>query len=139
MLVITYIAVATVILNAMLMSVFERIHEFGIMKAIGVSPWQIVRLIYAETMIQTVAASLLALSTGWWAADYYAKYGIDMSSMASSISYGGIAFDPIWYAYVTPAALFLPIAFLFVMVVLAVVYPATKAALIRPVQAIYYR
>ena len=29
---ITYIAVATIILNAMLMTVFERMHEFGIMK-----------------------------------------------------------------------------------------------------------
>jgi ABC-type lipoprotein release transport system permease subunit len=32
MLLFTYIAVASVVLNAMLMSVFERIHEFGIMK-----------------------------------------------------------------------------------------------------------
>jgi len=139
MLVITYIAVATVILNAMLMSVFERIHEFGIMKAIGVSPWQIVSLIYAETIIQTVVASLLALFAGWWVADYYAEYGIDMSSMAGSISYGGIAFDPVWYAYVTPEVLLAPIVFLFVIVVLAVIYPAVKAAVIRPVQAIYFR
>ncbi|MDX8410770.1 MAG: FtsX-like permease family protein [Mariprofundaceae bacterium] len=140
MLVITYIAVAMVILNAMLMSVFERIHEFGIMKAIGVSPWQIVRLIYAETTIQTCVASLLALFSGWWAADYYARYGIDMSSLGGgSISYGGIAFDPIWYAYVTPEAVLTPIVFLFVIVALAVVYPATKAAVIRPVQAIYFR
>lgn len=139
MLVITYIAVATVILNAMLMSVFERIHEFGIMKAIGVSPWQIVSLIYAETIIQTVVASLLALLTGWWVADYYAQNGIDMSSMAGSISYGGIAFDPVWYAYVTPEALLTPIVFLFIIVALAVIYPAVKAAVIRPVQAIYFR
>ena len=139
MLVITYIAVATVILNAMLMSVFERIHEFGIMKAIGVSPWQIVRLIYAETIIQTIVASLLAFFSGWWVADYYAQHGIDMSSMAGSISYGGIAFDPLWYAYVTPEALLAPVIFLFVIVALAVAYPAAKAALIRPVQAIYFR
>ncbi len=140
MLIITYIAVAMVILNAMLMSVFERIHEFGIMKAIGVSPWQIVHLIYAETLLQTMVASLLALFTGWWAADYYARYGIDMSSLGGgSISYGGIAFDPIWYAYVTPEAVLIPIAFLFVIVALAVAYPAIKAAIIRPVQAIYFR
>ncbi|MFQ5344950.1 MAG: ABC transporter permease [Mariprofundus sp.] len=140
MLVITYIAVAMVILNAMLMSVFERIHEFGIMKAIGVSPWQIVRLIYAETLFQTTVASLLALFTGWWAADYFARYGIDMSSLGGgSISYGGIAFDPIWYAYVTPEAVMVPIIFLFAIVALAVAYPAIKAAIIRPVQAIYFR
>lgn len=139
MLIITYIAVATVILNAMLMNVFERIHEFGIMKAIGVSPWQIVRLVYAETIMQTVVACLLAIALGWWVADYYANHGIDMSSFAGSISFGGIAFDPVWYAYVTPETLWIPAAFLILISLLAVIYPAVKAALIRPVEAIHFR
>jgi ABC-type lipoprotein release transport system permease subunit len=138
MLIITYIAVATVILNAMLMNVFERIHEFGIMKAIGASPWQIVQLVYAETVMQTITACLLAMALGWWAADYYAVYGIDMSSFAGSISFGGIAFDPVWYAYVTPETLWVPAAFLFLIAMLAVIYPAVKAALIRPVEAIHF-
>jgi ABC-type lipoprotein release transport system permease subunit len=139
MLIITYIAVATVILNAMLMNVFERIHEFGIMKAIGVSPWQIVRLVYAETILQTTTACLLAMAAGWWVADYYAAHGIDMSSFAGSISFGGIAFDPVWYAYVTAKTVWLPAAFLLLIALLAVVYPAVKAALIRPVEAIHFR
>ena len=139
MLIITYIAVATVILNAMLMNVFERIHEFGIMKAIGVSPWQIVRLVYAETVLQTISACLLAMAVGWWVADYYAVHGIDMSSFAGSISFGGIAFDPVWYAYVTPETIYIPAAFLLLIALLAVIYPAVKAALIRPVEAIHFR
>lgn len=140
MLIITYIAVASIILNAMLMTVFERMHEFGIMKAIGVSPWQIVRLIYAETLIQTFIASLIALVFGWWLVDYLQLHGIDMSSfMSGSISFGDIAFDPIWYTYVSPETLTTPIIFLFVVALLAVIYPAGKAALTKPIDAIYYR
>lgn len=140
MLIITYVAVASIILNAMLMTVFERMHEFGIMKAIGVRPWQIVGLIYAETVIQVVAASLVALLTGWWAANYLSVHGIDMSSfMSGSVSFGDIAFDPIWYTYVTPASLMTPILFLMLIALLAVIYPAVKAAMIRPIDAIYYR
>ncbi|MDX8389825.1 MAG: FtsX-like permease family protein [Mariprofundaceae bacterium] len=139
MLFITYIAVATVILNAMLMNVFERIHEFGMMRAVGVKPWQIVRLVYAETLVQTMLAILIAVTTGWWAANYYANYGIDMSSFAGSISYGGIAFDPIWYAYITPDVIWIPPLFLLLMALFAVIYPAAKAALIRPVDAIAFR
>ncbi|MDX8393504.1 MAG: FtsX-like permease family protein [Mariprofundales bacterium] len=140
MLIITYIAVATIILNAMLMTVFERIHEYGIMKAIGVRPWQIVRLIYTETLIQALLASSIALIFGWWVSYYFERDGIDMSSFAeTSISFGGIAFDPIWYAHITPSAIFIPIAFLILIALLAVIYPATKAAVIKPIDAIYFQ
>ena len=61
MLLVVYVAVAMVVLNAMLMSVFERIHEFGVMKAIGVTPWQITALVFMETLVQVSAAGLLAL------------------------------------------------------------------------------
>ncbi len=139
MLIITYIAVATIILNAMLMTVFERMHEFGIMKAIGVRPWQIVRMIYAETLIQALFASLVALIFGWWFSDYLQDVGIDMSSfMSGSVSFADIAFDPIWYTYVTPESLITPIVFLFLIAMLAVIYPASKAAMIKPIDAIYY-
>jgi len=138
MILITYVAVAMVILNAMLMSVFERIREFGIMKAIGVTPWQLMALIYVETMIQVVIASAISLASGWSAASYFHKNGIDLSAIASSTSFGGVAIDPIWNAYVTTKALALPIVFLFIIAAAAVIYPAIKAAVIRPVKAIHY-
>jgi len=139
MILITYVAVAMVVLNAMLMGVFERIHEFGIMKAIGVTPRQIVMLIYAETLLQTVCASFLALTAGWFVAGHFQRHGIDLSRTAGGASFGGVAIDPIWYAHVTTEALMMPIIFLIVIAMLAVIYPAAKAALIEPVKAIHYR
>lgn len=138
MILITYVAVAMVILNAMLMSVFERIREFGIMKAIGVTPWQLMTLVYSETMIQVVIASVISLASGWSAAHYFQKNGIDLSAIASSTSFGGVAIDPIWNAHVTTEALALPVVFLFIIAAAAVIYPAIKAAVIRPVKAIHY-
>jgi len=138
MILITYVAVAMVILNAMLMSVFERIREFGIMKAIGVTPWQLMTLVYAETMIQVVIASVISLTSGWSAAHYFQKNGIDLSAIASSTSFGGVAIDPIWNAHVTTEALALPVVFLFIIAAVAVIYPAIKAAVILPVKAIHY-
>ena len=138
MILITYVAVAMVILNAMLMSVFERIREFGIMKAIGVTPWQLMTLVYAETMIQVVIASIISLASGWSAAHYFQKNGIDLSAIASSTSFGGVAIDPIWNAHVTTEALALPVVFLFIIAAAAVIYPAIKPAVIRPVKAIHY-
>jgi len=139
MILITYVAVAMVVLNAVLMSVFERIHQFGVMKAIGVSPWQLIVLVYMETMIQVFVACVLALGSGWLAATHLQENGIDLSSIASGASFGGIALDPVWPAYVSFKGLFLPIALLILISLLAAVYPAIKAALIQPVKAIYYR
>ncbi len=139
MLIFTYIAVASVVLNAVLMSVFERIHQFGIMKAIGVTPAQSVALIYAETMLQTLLASLLGLAFGWWASSRFQAHGIDMSRLTGDVSFAGIALDPVWYAYVTPDVLAKPILFLFVVALLAALYPAIKVARIRAIDAIHYQ
>jgi ABC-type lipoprotein release transport system permease subunit len=136
---ITYTAVAMLILNAMLMTVFERIRELGIMKALGVTPWQLMLLVYAETFVQVVIASILAVITGCTLSRYLEHHGIDLSSIAEGASFGGVAFDPIWKAHLTTKAVEVPIVFLFIMSFLAVLYPAVKAALIQPVKAIHHR
>ena len=139
MILIVYTAMAMVVLNAMLMSVFERIREFGIMKAIGVTPWQIIRLVYTETFVQAVLAAVFAAVLGWSAGNYFQINGIDLTSMSEGTSFGGVAMDPVWRAYITTETLVLPIVSLFIISALAVVYPAVKAAVIQPVKAIYHR
>jgi ABC-type lipoprotein release transport system permease subunit len=139
MMIFTYIAVASVVLNAMLMSVFERVREFGIMKAIGVKPKELVLLIYTEMFIQTFLAALLAILTGCSLSWYFQEKGLDMSSLAEEISFAGIAFDPIWYAALTVNSILIPVLFLFVVAAIAVIYPAAKVAIISPVDAIHHQ
>ncbi len=139
MMFIIYSAIGMVILNAMLMSVFERIHEFGVMKAIGVSPSMVAGMIYTEAMIQTAAAGFLTLIIGLPVVLYFQSHGIDVSSLTGSTTIVGVALDPVWYCRVTTESIVLPIIFLFILVALAVIYPAIKASVIQPVKAIYYR
>ena len=139
MMFIIYSAIGMVILNAMLMSVFERIHEFGVMKAIGVSPSMVAGMIYTEAMIQTAVAGFLTLIIGLPVVFYFQSHGIDMSSLTGSTTIVGVALDPVWYCRVTTESIVLPIIFLFILVALAVIYPAIKASVIQPVKAIYYR
>jgi len=134
----TYIAVGSVVLNAVLMSVFERIQQFGIMKAIGVRPWQLVRLIYLESLVLAAIAIILGMLLGGSLVLYLQDHGIDMSDLAGSFSFAGIALDPIWYAEMTPLVLIFPVAFLLLMTLVAVIYPAAKAARLQPVEAIYH-
>lgn len=140
MLLITYIAIVMVTLNAMLMSVFERIREFGVMKALGVTPGQILRLVFTEAMIQGLMASVIATAVGVSLALWVETNGIDLSALtgASSVSVAGVAMDAIWYTNVTGMTVAVPILALMAVTFLAVIYPGVKAALIQPVQAIHH-
>jgi ABC-type lipoprotein release transport system permease subunit len=51
----------------------------------------------------------------------------------------GVAFNQIWYAIVTPHTFWGPVIALVVMVALAVVYPALKAARLGPLEAMRHQ
>ncbi|MFP8881792.1 MAG: ABC transporter permease, partial [Myxococcota bacterium] len=57
----------------------------------------------------------------------------------AGVSIMGIAMDPIWKAVVSPYIFAMPIGVLLSIVVLAVLYPALKAALIEPVEAMRHQ
>ncbi|MBI4346257.1 MAG: FtsX-like permease family protein, partial [Elusimicrobia bacterium] len=72
-LVIIFAIVGLGILNTVAMSMFERVREFGVLRALGARPLSVVRMIATEAFFLGVlgAASGLALGFGiisWWGA-----------------------------------------------------------------------
>ncbi len=135
---IIYIAIGIVILNAMLMAVFERIREFGVLKAVGGGPLQVLSLIFIEGMMQTVAAMILGCVLAVPGLYYLTHVGIDMSSMGN-ITIQGIVWDSVWRAHVSVETFVGPTAVLFTVVGIALLYPALKAASLRPIEAIHHQ
>jgi ABC-type lipoprotein release transport system permease subunit len=138
MFIIFYLAVAILILNAMLMAVFERIREIGVLKALGVGPFDVLRLIGTETAIQTGLAVAIGLVLGIPGLLLLQRYGIDMSELVGGVAVMGIAMDPIWRGHITSQVILGPVFTLVGIVAIAVIYPALKAALIEPVEAIHH-
>ncbi len=134
MFIIVYIVIGILLLNTMLMAVFERVRELGVLKALGASPGTVLRLILTECGIQVGIAigvgTLLALPGLY----YLTTTGIDMMGGAN-MSFGGIAFNSIWKAEISSTTFSGPIIMLIIVVFLAVLYPAFKAAMIKPVEA----
>jgi ABC-type lipoprotein release transport system permease subunit len=135
---IVYIAIGILILNAMLMAVFERIREFGVLKALGVGPFDVLRLIAVESAIQTGLALLVGVSLAIPGLLYLSSTGLDLGRFGD-FSVMGIAMDPVWRAAVTTGVFVGPIVTLVLIISAAVVYPAVKAAVIDPVAAMRHR
>jgi ABC-type antimicrobial peptide transport system permease subunit len=134
---IVYIAIGILILNAMLMAVFERIREFGVLKALGVGPFDVLRLIAVESAIQTGLALLVGVSFATPGILYLSRTGLDLGRFGD-FSVMGIAMDPVWRAAVTTGVFTGPIVTLVLIVSAAVIYPAVKAAVIDPVDAMHH-
>ena len=94
-------------------------------------------LISVEAAVQTGLALAIGVTLslpGLW---YLSVYGLNLESMAG-ITMMGIAMNPLWQGEVSSFTFTGPIFTLLVIVAIAVIYPALKAALIRPVEAMRF-
>ncbi len=134
-----YIGAGLLIMNSTLMMVFERIHEFGVMKAVGLRPLQIVALVFFETFWMSVVAGIVGIATGVPLTMWVGRVGIDLTSMApDGFAMSGTVFDPVMYAEVTVDSIYIPFLMLLAVAFVSALYPAIKAAVIEPVKAIYH-
>lgn len=139
MMIVVYLAIAMVVLNATLMSVFERIREFGVMKALGVTPRQVATVVFVEVTAQAIIAAFVAVLIGLPVSMHFQTNGIDLSAFVQDVSLMGVAFDPVWYAVPTVSNVLVPAVVLVVVTLLSALYPGIKAAVISPVEAIHHR
>jgi ABC-type antimicrobial peptide transport system permease subunit len=132
-----YIGAAMLIMNSMLMMVFERIREFGVMKAIGLKGWKLMVLVYFETFWMCVLGAAIGTLVGAPLVLWVGHTGIDLSMFApDGFAVSGTVLDPVMYADLTPTSVAVPVLSLFVIAFLSVLYPAVKAAVIEPVKAL---
>ncbi len=138
MMTIVYVAIAILILNAMLMAVFERIKELGLLKALGMSPRHVLSLILLEAGLQTGIAIVAGLTLAAPALWYLSEHGLQMAGL-SGLTLMGMSFDSRWYSQVDAFSIGAPVSMLVIIVSLAVLYPGLKAARLRPIDAMRHQ
>ena len=132
------IAASLGVMNTMIMSTYDRMREFGIIRAIGTTPWRILKQISLEAILLTTIASVIGVVVGLSVALYFQKYGFDVSG-SGNMSFGGVVMDPVWRGSVSVGIVLLPVVLLMLVSVVASIYPASIAARIKPVEAIHYK
>ncbi len=120
---ITMLVGGVVMMNAMLMSVFERTQEIGVLRALGWSRARVVGMVAVEAL----ALSILSAAAG-------IGIGVVLAS--------AFALEPTMGAFLLPTyspELFLRVTVLAVVLsVVGAVYPTLRAAGLRPVEALRY-
>jgi putative ABC transport system permease protein len=131
-------AIGIVLLNAVLMAVYERIREFGVLKAIGVGPGTVLGIISVEVVFMTALASLAGLLCSGPLLWFLVTHGIDLADLGNA-PIAGVAWDPVWRASVQTSTFVVPLVTLWGVVALATLAPALRAAFLAPVAAMRHR
>ena len=121
------------VINSMFMSIYERIYEFGVAKAIGTRPFDLFQLIMVEALFLALLSCILGMSVGAILGEWYATNGIPLGEMEIS----GIAMNNnIPTVLASHQFTNFPV-YVILLTLTAALYPARFAANIIPTDALH--
>lgn len=120
--------------NTMLMTVFERSKEFGVLMAIGMKRIKLFSLIIIESIILLFTGGLSGTLAGYLTIAAVSKTGIDLSIVEEGMAAYGMAAilypELPWHMYLTLFVM------MFITAIIASISPALKAIRLNPADAI---
>ncbi len=123
---------ASVIINTLIMSVYERTREIGILSAIGMRGGRIMSLFLAESSLLAVGGVIMGVILGTLATYYFNIHGFYIGNMGIS----GILVTDTIYARPTLNDTISLTILSFIVTLLAGLYPAVMASRMEPVAAL---
>lgn len=134
---IVMLVVAAIIANTLLMAVFERIREMGILAALGMKGRQIMLMFLLQAVILGLAGLAAGIVLGSAGVAYLATVGVSLGEMGAAAE--GIAMGSTVHAKFVPGT-FAALAFwTLVIILLASLYPAWFAARREPADALRFQ
>jgi putative ABC transport system permease protein len=139
-LVIVFVAAIAGIANTLMMSTFERMHEFGMLLALGTRPMRIVRLIVCEAIFIGILGVAVGTILGYGFVAGTAERGIDMASwggegQVEDMAYQGLNLPLHIYPRLEPFDSLIGLVAVIITSMAASVWPAWIAGRLEPVEA----
>jgi ABC-type lipoprotein release transport system permease subunit len=131
-----FIAMGFGLVNTILMAVFERIREFGLMRSLGMRSRLVVAEVLAESLFLLIIGMAVGNLVGLLSVAALSHTGIDLSAFSAGIEFVGMSRTI--FPVLTAKDIVTANATVFVMGLLVSLYPAIKAARITPVEALMH-
>ena len=132
MMVLVVFLVFIAVLNTVLMTVLERTREFGVLRAIGCRPFELVKLIFMETTLLACFSVVLGLILIAPVIYWFTVVGL---KMAMAVDMGGILFDSMKGEF-SSYVFFAPMIFIILAAGIISIPPGIRAARIQPRDAL---
>jgi putative ABC transport system permease protein len=114
------------VINTILMSVFERFQEIGIIKSIGAMPWDVFKLIWVETIILCFLGGALGIA-----------FSLGLSKVTEILIRRLLPYTPTGsLVAVNPGLALVTLAMVLGIGIVSGLYPAWRAARVRPLESI---
>jgi ABC-type lipoprotein release transport system permease subunit len=138
--VIVFLVVVFAIANTFLMAVMERVREFGLLNAIGMTPRKVGGLIFWETGILATIAIAIGFGLGLAGHYYLAVVGIDLAAMSGAdIEIAGVTLtDMVMRSHIDPVRWGAATVAVFAAVIVSAIYPALRAMRLAPAEAMRF-
>lgn len=125
------------ILNLLMMAVFERTREIGIVGALGLKPREIALLFLLEGTLIGVMGAVIGAVLGATVNGIFSVVGMDYSQFASLTEYTALISGSI-YTQLVPLKALQHAVTVAVIATLAAVFPAIQASQREPAEALHY-
>ena len=139
-LLLVFIAAAAGVANTILMSIFERRREIGMLLSLGTTPWRVVRMIISEAVVLGLIGVAIGSVLGAVVVLVGAETGFSWASMGgealNDVAYQGMSFDMEIIPRLTFSDVGRGVVAVVVTSLLAALWPAIHAARLEPVEAL---
>lgn len=130
-----YLTAGFGVMNTMLMATHDRVREYGVIKALGATPWRIVRDVATEAWMLALVSTAVGAVLGVLGSFYLQEVGINLESRGTELTVMGVAADPILRGTFAPQEMVLSVLIMWVICILASLHPAIKASRLEAVSA----
>ncbi|MBI5565058.1 MAG: ABC transporter permease [Chloroflexi bacterium] len=126
------------ILNLMLMAVFERTREMGVLSALGMKGRQVMGLFLLEGSLIGVVGAVIGCGLGFALIALIGTVGLDFSKIASGLGDLGALMGSKLYPILTVDVLISRTVLVVIITTIASLYPAWQASRKEPAQALHH-